>query len=40
VIDQVVTSIALWRIFAAEAGVPKDVAGNIEGFHLLGLGKG
>ena len=37
VIDQVVTSIALWPTFATQAGVPKGVADNIAGFHLLGL---
>ncbi|MDP3355075.1 MAG: type II toxin-antitoxin system HipA family toxin [Polaromonas sp.] len=39
VIEQVVGSIALWPIFAAQAGVPKEVMDNIAGFHLLGLGK-
>ena len=39
VIDQVVTSIALWPTFATQAGVPKGVAENIAEFHLLGLGK-
>lgn len=39
VIDQVVSTIALWSTFAAQAGVPKGVAENIAGFHLLGLRK-
>ena len=38
VIDQVVTSIALWSTFAAEAVVPRNVADNIASFHLLELG--
>lgn len=38
VIDQVVSSIALWSTYADEAAVPKDVADKIAGFHLLGLG--
>jgi serine/threonine-protein kinase HipA len=39
VINQVVNSIAMWPTFAAEAGVHKDVADPIAGFHLLKLGK-
>jgi len=39
VIDQVLNSMVMWPAFAAEAGVPKDVANQIAGFHLLGLGK-
>jgi serine/threonine-protein kinase HipA len=39
VIDQVVSSIALWPTFAAEAAVPRDVANNIASFHLLELGR-
>jgi hypothetical protein len=34
-----VNSIAMWPTFAAEAGVHKDVADPIAGFHLLKLGK-
>lgn len=39
VIDQVVSTIARWSTFAAQAGVPRSVADNIAGFHLLGLSK-
>lgn len=39
VIDQVVSSIAKWTTFAAEAGMQKSVVDHIAGFHLLGLGK-
>lgn len=39
VIDQVVNSIALWQTFAVQAGVAKNVADHIAGFHLLALGK-
>jgi serine/threonine-protein kinase HipA len=39
VIDQVVNAIALWPTFADEAGVHKDAAAHIAGFHLMVLGK-
>lgn len=40
VIDQVVSSIAQWPKFAAQAGVKKDLADEIAEFHLLRLGGG
>lgn len=39
VIEQVVSAISLWPEFSAQAGVSKDVAAHIAGFHLLGLRK-
>jgi serine/threonine-protein kinase HipA len=39
VIDQVVSSIAQWPTFAAQAGVKNDLADDIAGFHLLTLGR-
>lgn len=39
VIDKVVTAVASWRGFAADAGVPRPVASSIAGMHLLDLGK-
>lgn len=39
VIDQVVSSMALWPTFAAEACVPRNVADHIAGFHLLDMGR-
>jgi serine/threonine-protein kinase HipA len=38
VIEQVVTAIAMWPSFSAQALVPKVVAGQIARFHLLELG--
>ncbi len=39
VVDQVVSTIAMWPTFAAQAGLSADVTRNIAAFHLLGLGK-
>lgn len=38
VIDEVVATIGSWSDFAEEAGVKKEVASHIAGFHLLHLG--
>lgn len=39
VIEDVVQAIANWPMYAAQSGVPDDLARQIQGFHLLSFGK-